>query len=74
MSRRKSSARQTWNAVVWPFRLPGVLFPNLHPMMSHWDEYEILDYGFSVLALSKVEAHTYANNIRARKALGEAGF
>jgi len=34
----------------------------------------IIDYGFSVLKLSKVEAHTYSNNIRAKHLLEKLGF
>ncbi|HEY5731184.1 MAG TPA: GNAT family N-acetyltransferase [Anaerolineales bacterium] len=34
----------------------------------------ITDYGFSFLNLSKVEAHTYSNNIRAKHLLEKLGF
>jgi len=34
----------------------------------------IIDYGFSVLKLSKVEAHTYSNNARAKHLLEKLGF
>ncbi len=34
----------------------------------------ITDYGFSVLNLSKVEAHTYSNNVRAIQLLEKLGF
>ena len=34
----------------------------------------ITDYGFSILNLSKVEAHTYSNNIRAKHLLEKLGF
>jgi ribosomal-protein-alanine N-acetyltransferase len=34
----------------------------------------IIDYGFSVLKLMKVEAHTYSNNLRSRRLLEKLGF
>ena len=34
----------------------------------------IITYGFSALGLSKVEAHTYSNNTRARHLLEKLGF
>ena len=34
----------------------------------------IINYGFSVLNLSKVETHTYSNNIRAKHLLEKLGF
>lgn len=34
----------------------------------------VIDYGFSVLRLSKIEAHTYSNNDRARYLLEKLGF
>ena len=34
----------------------------------------LTDYGFSVLRLSKIEAHTYSNNDRARYLLEKLGF
>ncbi|UCE00256.1 MAG: GNAT family N-acetyltransferase [Chloroflexota bacterium] len=34
----------------------------------------ILDYGFSVLNLSKIDAHTYSTNIKAKHLLEKLGF
>jgi ribosomal-protein-alanine N-acetyltransferase len=34
----------------------------------------IIDYGFTVLELAKVEAHTYSNNERAKRLLEKLGF
>ena len=34
----------------------------------------IIGYGFTILKLSNVEAHTYSNNVRAKKLLEKLGF